>query len=101
PQPPPRPTLFPYTPLFRSRLPAHRRHGFDHPGRACRVVERGTKGGDELRAAPVATCRILRERLPEDRVELARQLGVRVAHRRNLDRKSTRLNSSHVAISYA
>src|SRR2546430_10633953 len=72
---PPRSTLFPYTTLFRSRPPVASLHGirrFDHRHA---VLARGVRvlhGGD-----------------------LPRHLPVR------LDRKSTRLNSSHSQISYA
>src|SRR5438309_5517860 len=59
---PPRPTLFPYTTLFRSR---------SRDGRALSRPSRGRAGG------------------------LVR------AGARTLDRKSTRLNSSHSSISYA
>src|SRR2546426_7166598 len=80
---PPRSTLFPYTTLFRSQpagVPAG--HGGagtrDHgdPG----AVRGGGRGGDRLR----------RRSRPEG--------GDRGRHG---DRKSTRLNSSHLVISYA
>src|SRR5947208_10543668 len=62
---PPRSTLFPYTTLFRSRVPARR-------------------------ALPVLRLRGVREPdHPEHAVD------------RHVDRKSTRLNSSHQIISYA
>src|SRR2546430_12193034 len=61
---PPRSTLFPYTPLFRSPPPA-----------------------PPCRTAPPASARCPR-RAPPPR-------------RRPVDRKSTRLNSSHSQISYA
>src|SRR5690625_5647545 len=77
-RPPPRSTLFPYTTLFRSQ---------PHGGRTAdgaQRVERGAHGAageeyvvDQHDGAPVD------------------------AARRDPDRKSTRLNSSHVAISYA
>src|SRR3989442_9557265 len=74
---PPRSTLFPYTTLFRSLLdgrghPALQEHGFLRP--PCRLEQRGVLhvAGEESRA-------------PEARE----------------DRKSTRLNSSHVRTSYA
>src|SRR5690606_40890717 len=85
---PPRSTLFPYTTLFRSRdaegeqlpLDPHRRH---RPGGQDR------RGADpHPRDAPAGRAR--------RRGTLALQGGV--ARR---DRKSTRLNSSHVKISYA
>src|SRR5690349_22924308 len=77
---PPRSTLFPYTTLFRSLS-----------GLAGGGV--GLDRGREL----VGGERDLEERgLPE----LPGPPG-RPAHRSGLDRKSTRLNSSHVEISYA
>src|SRR2546430_5838882 len=81
---PPRSTLFPYTTLFRSRngsrrregLPAdsHRAHGRDGVGAGERAVARRGEG----------SC-----------AEATAGGG------RHLDRKSTRLNSSHSQISYA
>src|SRR5437762_10543196 len=74
---PPRSTLFPYTTLFRSqRVPA--RHG-NHPARL---------------AAPRAEQQRLLGRYLEARGGVAERQG-------QLDRKSTRLNSSHRCISYA
>src|SRR3712207_7292235 len=75
---PPRSTLFPYTTLFRSLLPAARHHAV--PGRV-----RARDG------ALVVLGGVVRRR-PE-RV-------LRVLHP-GRDRKSTRLNSSHANISYA
>src|SRR2546422_6070637 len=75
---PPRSTLFPYTTLFRShgtRAPLKRRHG---------------------------EAELWLERVAEPLAALARRYGAR--DRRpllELDRKSTRLNSSHGYISYA
>src|SRR5438067_8912273 len=68
---PPRSTLFPYTTLFRSRFQV-----------SCRpaLIRRGERSGKE-RPRLVRTNRNRRCRLQ--------------------DRKSTRLNSSHVSISYA
>src|SRR5690349_24078106 len=74
---PPRSTLFPYTTLFRSR------------------------SGGRRRLRP----RQLRPRARRlDAVEARRRdarLGAQLAADRRADRKSTRLNSSHVEISYA
>src|SRR5690606_41271587 len=79
PRAPPRSTLFPYTTLFRSRvLPHHAR------ARHVRAVLPRGPGGD-LRGRQGVGRGALRPLLPRD----AR------------DRKSTRLNSSHVKISYA
>src|SRR5690554_7072899 len=74
-RPPPRSTLFPYTTLFRS------------PGPAARRSRRPGAGNPALGPAQV--------QLPRHRPA---GLG-QPAHR--LDRKSTRLNSSHVRTSYA
>src|SRR3712207_8174307 len=83
---PPRSTLFPYTTLFRSEVPA-----------------------DGLRQPSQGTAVDLRLRLPHPlhrglhhRVEQREQLPPPpgALHRRE-DRKSTRLNSSHANISYA
>src|SRR3712207_8335853 len=71
---PPRSTLFPYTTLFRSRAEQAVGGPFEHlPDRADRQAERE---GDHEHAGVMS-----RQRL--------------------LDRKSTRLNSSHANISYA
>src|SRR5438445_7376079 len=69
---PPRSTLFPYTTLFRS-VP---RHLVRLRGVAGRAVALSPPGG-------------------------RRRGGVRAHRRLRLDRKSTRLNSSHANISYA
>src|SRR3712207_9448676 len=75
---PPRSTLFPYTTLFRSRIVLEQ--GLEHP---LDGISRG------------------RSHPPE--VDALEQEVARGGHRREdrLDRKSTRLNSSHANISYA
>src|SRR5437899_4885969 len=77
-RPPPISTLFPYTTLFRSLRPRHR-------------------VGDERQLAVGGDLEVRRR--AEDRVHQ------REAHedprRLTVDRKSTRLNSSHLGISYA
>src|SRR3712207_8350737 len=87
---PPRSTLFPYTTLFRSarehpgadaRDPQVQ-HGDDVPGRVRRQQEVDERRGVPRRGSPVA-----RDGLAEVLV--------------GVDRKSTRLNSSHANISYA
>src|SRR5204863_9395651 len=75
---PPRSTLFPYTTLFRSLGPVA-----EDPRRQDRRFRR--RGLHRAQGQP-------------GRVRGAPPGGVR---RRNRDRKSTRLNSSHVEISYA
>src|SRR5436305_5963592 len=74
-RPPPRSTLFPYTTLFRSGPGQHRHHGQRDPH------PRRPRGA-------------LRAEVPRRDPQL---LGAKPAR----DRKSTRLNSSHVRISYA
>src|SRR5258705_4853844 len=81
---PPRSTLFPYTTLFRSLE--------DHPLGA---VLRGDERRDDLQALDRALLLLPlagADLLAQDR-RLVRDLGE--------DRKSTRLNSSHLGISYA
>src|SRR3712207_7660280 len=81
---PPRSTLFPYTTLFRSRVPGVLRPRLQDAG----VRVQG--GRPDLRAVSDAPGVALRPPL------------VAVAHeQRRRDRKSTRLNSSHANISYA
>src|SRR5437868_9827806 len=77
---PPRSPLFPYTTLFRSTLPQSGvRIGRGH-------LYRGPAGKRKRRVHVVL--RLLTNRLHKRKL-------------RNRDRKSTRLNSSHVSISYA
>src|SRR5205085_5420971 len=92
PRPPPTPTLFPYTTLFRSRScdlvmarvpapgPAARRVDGGRPGLSARNPRRGN-GSIEIAGGHVR--------------------GPCLPGANLLDRKSTRLNSSHSQISYA
>src|SRR5438067_4214406 len=77
---PPRSTLFPYTTLFRSKA-------------------------SELRVISHTTVRQYKSGMPRNLREIGQQLDVTYilegSVRRAGDRKSTRLNSSHVSISYA
>src|SRR5207249_11372724 len=92
-RPPPRSTLFPYTTLFRS-VPV----ALDHARAAVRAV----------RAAPFAVVHVtcidvvqsVRERDTPSARERRRRC-TRFVEQLPIDRKSTRLNSSHVSISYA
>src|SRR3989442_7031076 len=77
---PPRSTLFPYTTLFRSEI------ADDRIGRLERVVPRVVQEPADVRVVHAADHRAVR---------------IAVAERHARDRKSTRLNSSHVRISYA
>src|SRR3712207_9419212 len=99
-RPPPRSTRFPYTTLFRSlhAVELHRKRQGElligparsvspHHDRRLAAGDYGAGGRDRVAAL---------ERLPDDgRVERGDVAGVA------LDRKSTRLNSSHTVISYA
>src|SRR2546426_9234105 len=73
---PPRSTLFPYTTLFRSADALARRRLQRHPSRP---RPPGARGGE-----------------PRGRAD-----GAAPPRRGSPDRKSTRLNSSHLVISYA
>src|SRR2546426_8425575 len=73
---PPRSTLFPYTTLFRS-LPFERAVRHTGESRADARLRSARSGGDRARECPPGGAPLLR------------------------DRKSTRLNSSHLVISYA
>src|SRR3989454_3625228 len=83
---PPRSTLFPYTTLFRSRLLGGPREL--SPARAGRPPHAARRG---VPAARVLAYRGRHRRTPR----AGRRLG------EDRDRKSTRLNSSHLVISYA
>src|SRR3712207_8620207 len=85
---PPRSTLFPYTTLFRS-LRIER-------GRRGSRLERALDGGPALRRA-----RRGRREPGQDHTRLAAARGAKRGRLYDGDRKSTRLNSSHVNISYA
>src|SRR5437870_7579155 len=80
---PPRSTLFPYTTLFRSA------------NKAARIADLGCGYGSFLYFLHEEGYRnIAGVDISAEQVDSARKLGIP-------DRKSTRLNSSHVAISYA
>src|SRR5690349_22836167 len=76
---PPRSTLFPYTTLFRSLVDSL---GSEHIGLANLSVPTLVIGSTKDRLLPMVSSRHIARMAPKDR-------------------KSTRLNSSHVEISYA
>src|SRR2546426_1384631 len=80
---PPRSTLFPYTTLFRSQ-PAEQA-GTELPSSA--ILKRSHRRSPTMRADIVPGGAFPDYELPD--------------HTQALDRKSTRLNSSHLVISYA
>src|SRR3712207_7082775 len=81
---PPRSTLFPYTTLFRSAVPA----GVAAPPQRL-AVPLGIRVDQDLARVEAVAGREVRRPVDPEGVEQAR------------DRKSTRLNSSHANISYA
>src|SRR5256885_13265574 len=84
---PPRSTLFPYTPLFRS-IELRVRPGTNSAKREA-VLQTWYRAR-------------LRELLPPLLAKWERKVGVKATEVRiKRDRKSTRLNSSHLVISYA
>src|SRR5258705_8689441 len=83
---PPRSTLFPYTTLFRSKERAGSRRKPPPRSSTSRTPETVIGSGPSL---------ALRRR--DERRELVDDADVHVSR----DRKSTRLNSSHLGISYA
>src|SRR5205807_9548964 len=98
-RPPPISTLFPYTTLFRSRSPPDLPRMF-HPIFAPELLENSQLLGLALTLQnPVKARLFLKVKSPESASELARNLHNEP--QRWLDRKSTRLNSSHLVISYA
>src|SRR5438477_8649633 len=87
-RPPPRSTLFPYTTLFRSRLegrPTQKVEAINYPQAIF------YRQGDVI--PPGVTAPPEKKKMPE--LEAFEPPSVRP------DRKSTRLNSSHMSISYA
>src|SRR3989442_14775073 len=97
---PPRSTLFPYTTLFRSpfaRVDAHLRTDGDGAD-AVPARDEIPLDLDVLQHLRVRAL-VAREQRLEDLLALVRKLPAEDPLRE--DRKSTRLNSSHVRISYA
>src|SRR5690349_22487432 len=95
---PPSPTLFPYTTLFRSVERAYRSAGLTHQANAvmkCRELGECSKALTESEAYAAYRSGHLAAGLGEPGSETGH--GDASA----ADRKSTRLNSSHVEISYA
>src|SRR5256885_12044100 len=85
---PPRSTLFPYSTLFRSRSPARSRFP--------RAKHKPSKSG---RSAPEIAFPCPASVLYKKHCSIRRQTTMRT--HQAIDRKSTRLNSSHLVISYA
>src|SRR5690606_41045430 len=96
-----RPTLFPYTTLFRS-IPKYEQERIDT------VKERIKKGLEEIAQGDYDANRLEQELIyyiekfdvSEEKMRLANHLDYFLQTMKTPDRKSTRLNSSHVKISY-
>src|SRR5207253_10655777 len=99
-RPPPHSTLFPYTTLFRSDL------GLEHDEQAGPTA---WLSGGQRKLVALAACLIRQPDLllldePETHLDAERREALEeliAGFPGAVDRKSTRLNSSHVAISYA
>src|SRR3712207_7173150 len=87
---PPRSTLFPYTTLFRSDEQAGELDAGEHH-----------VGLDALADAPVVDEGDQRHEAQADQRDADALADVEAEDLRGVDRKSTRLNSSHANISYA
>src|SRR3712207_7925608 len=83
---PPRSTLFPYTTLFRSAVIGQTDDDTGQSVAAFVTLEGDRDGDDEL--------------VGDIREHVAKRIG-KLARPKRVDRKSTRLNSSHANISYA
>src|SRR5207249_11675583 len=94
-RPPPSSTLFPYTTLFRS--PFQLRSG----GGTGRVQDGSTDNAHVGEVLLVDFCNVLRRRLGGRHHRQAHRQSGLLPYSGHKDRKSTRLNSSHVSISYA
>src|SRR5436853_4962359 len=92
---PPRSTLFPYTTLFRSR----RLTMWDNDVPLMATVDAEPVAGDWLLQPREAA--FLRMFQTADKAKDGRPKDANMERSTALDRKSTRLNSSHLGISYA
>src|SRR5438067_9377914 len=94
-RPPPRSTLFPYTTLFRSNVVVAER------GAVCSGSSALNAGGIRQQFSQETSVRAGMETVRR-LVGFQEEFGVDPGfHLESQDRKSTRLNSSHVSISYA
>src|SRR5207249_5715081 len=95
-RPPPSSTLFPYTTLFRSLRHRHLEVGGEAPDEPpdVRPSEKERRVGRELQTLARLPCHEAIGAVAHGRAGERRAAPL-------VDRKSTRLNSSHVSISYA
>src|SRR5690606_39306195 len=97
---PPGSTLFPYTTLFRSRGQV-RAEAFVQLGLPLVAADDVEAVGEALRGVPIELLAALPLEQAEQPFAPCRRIDVAPGQRDEADRKSTRLNSSHVKISYA
>src|SRR5688572_31498353 len=90
-RPPPRSTLFPYTTLFRS-WPHCRGFRLNARSGITAIADPNQEEGEED---------VEQEETEADSIDCENSIAIRVGICRVVDRKSTRLNSSHSQISYA
>src|SRR5258707_4330643 len=90
---PPRSTLFPYTTLFRSLC-------LEREDQGVHALEKQLFDATRLRFDALLEA-LLVVAVLDDEAPLVERLGDAGAHLVQIDRKSTRLNSSHANISYA
>src|SRR3712207_7287922 len=91
---PPRSTLFPYTPLFRSQRARHDRADVDD------AVDHRRGGAEEVADLQRPALERLADRARTGVLAGPGKVAAKERHT-GRDRKSTRLNSSHANISYA
>src|SRR5690625_5372550 len=91
---PPTPTLLPYTTLFRSKPPRRRREKVGKSGDYNEKLDKRIM--TEAMISPNSL--VIGRKLEVLKRWISREVSILGIQR---DRKSTRLNSSHVAISYA
>src|SRR5207302_10697002 len=96
PRPPPSPTLFPYTTLFRSELSLAAASGA-----AATAADPGDRRERQRKVQSVPGAAPARRGVPQRGGGRAGVRGRAAIDAVGRDRKSTRLNSSHVKISYA
>src|SRR3712207_7549501 len=89
---PPRSTLFPYTTLFRSAWVGNLHDAFEMAGADHKLAVHRRDPGEDLL--------VIQARISDKAQAVVRKDRAGQAQR-PLDRKSTRLNSSHANISYA
>src|SRR5206468_10811279 len=93
--PPLRSTLFPYTTLFRSRVMIEKVDIANSKG--CRLRPKLTRSSRRAQGTELSNCFLAHAQRKMFPARTSRQM----VERPSIDRKSTRLNSSHDQISYA